>query len=66
MTYSKAKLKINGDKASSFFQAILNGKVVGQIFAYTDSALGLQLTPHNSKFLQTSILGSFANFIIII
>jgi hypothetical protein len=38
MAYSKAKLKSSGDKA--LFQAILNAKLVGQIFACTDSTVG--------------------------
>jgi hypothetical protein len=41
MAHSKAKkLKSSGDKAISLFQAILNGKLVGQIFACMDSTVG--------------------------
>jgi hypothetical protein len=49
MAYSKAKLKSSGDKTSPF-QAILNGKLVRQIFAYTVSFKHILISP-------TSLLG---------
>jgi hypothetical protein len=40
MAYSKAELENRGDKAFPFFKPFLVGNV-RQIFAYTDSAVGL-------------------------
>jgi len=43
MSYSKAKLKRNFDKASPFFfLTILNRKHVSQMFAYPDPATGFR------------------------
>jgi hypothetical protein len=40
MAYSKAKLKSDGEKASPFFQAILNREHVKQIIASMDCTVG--------------------------
>jgi hypothetical protein len=40
MVYAKAKLKSNGDKLSPLFHAILNRKLIREMFIYTDFTIG--------------------------